>query len=306
MNKPVYEYILEIAKEGSFSKAANNLYISQPSLSRTIINLENKLGVEIFDRSKINIQLTIAGEKLVEYIQKSNALEKEFLSEIELIKCSKNQEINIGVISWKVPIFLPKIIPDFKTNFPNIKVNLTIDDSLSLENMLEKDELDVAIINGPVYNKNLEYRKLYSSNIIVMTNNNSNIFKEQLKTNNKISDKNLNLKDFENETFVILKADFRLGQIARNIFHNYNINPKNILEVANVNLAINMISIGMGISFIPDSFVKNNIIEDQNLCFFSLDKRDFELPLVVTYKKKKSNYASIKNFINFVYENYKL
>ncbi len=58
------KYIIEIAKERSFSKAAEKLYIAQPSLSRYIINLEDKLGVKIFDRSKMPLEITEAGEKL--------------------------------------------------------------------------------------------------------------------------------------------------------------------------------------------------------------------------------------------------
>lgn len=70
------KYIIEIAKERSFSKAAEKLYIAQPSLSRYIINLEDKLGVKIFDRSKMPLEITEAGEKLIEYIYKCRELER--------------------------------------------------------------------------------------------------------------------------------------------------------------------------------------------------------------------------------------
>lgn len=307
MNKTIYKYILEILKEGSFSKAADNLYISQPSLSRSIIDLENRLGVKIFDRSKKYIVLTPAGERLVSYIEKSQQLEMELLSDLEAMKKLDSQAINVGVISWKLPVFLPRIIQEFKNNYPNVEINMSINHSVKLEGQLVKDDLDVAIINGPANNKSLEYLELYSSNIIIIANNDSKLVKRlNISKENKADGNIIHMKDIEHENFILLRENTRFGQLSRNILHHYyGAEPKNIIDVANVNSAINMVSIGMGLSFIPDLFVKSGSIDQDNTCYFSIDKSNFKMPLWIIFKKDKAKEPNIKNFIDFVYQNYK-
>lgn len=306
MDKIYYQYIKEIIKEGSFSKASNNLYISQPSLSRSILTLEKKLGIHIFDRSKPHLELTLEGEKYLNYLEKSINLKNEFIEEVNILNNSKSREINIGVIPWKSPVFLPRIIPDFKIKYPNIKVNLTMDNSTNLENLLEKDELDAVVIIGPINNNSLEFREIYSSNIVIMTNKDSRINKEFNKSNDILSNKKLKMKELENENFVLVKNNVRYGRVTRNIFHQFNINPKNIFEVANLDYAINMVSIDMGLSFIPECYAKNNAVQYQNICFFPIDESKVELNLIVVYKKENKDYPTVKNFINFVYNNYNM
>lgn len=307
MSKTVYKYILEVLKEGSFSKAADKLYIAQPSLSRSIIDLENRLGVKIFDRSKKYIILTPAGERLVSYIEKLQQLESELMADLEAIKGLDNHAINVGVISWELPVFLPKIIQEFKNNYPNIEINLSINHSVKLEELLVKDDLDVAIINGPANNKNLEYLEIYSSNIIIIANRDSELVKRlNISKENKSVNNIVRMKDIEHENFILLRGNTRLGQLSRTILHHsYGADPKSIIDVANVNSAINMVSIGMGLSFIPDLFVNSEGIAEENVCFFSIDKSNFQLPLWIIFKKDKSQNPGIKNFIDFVYQNYK-
>ncbi len=307
MDKVIYQYILEILKERSFSKAASNLYIAQPSLSRAIINFENKLGVKIFDRSKNHIEITPAGEKIVSYIQMLQQLEKELVSDLELIKNANNRAINIGVISWKLPVFLPRVVPEFSARYPNIKVNLSINHSLKLESQLINDDLDIAIINGPIQNNSLKYLMLYSSNIVIIANSDSKLGKTfDLPGEKKDANKTIKMKDIANEDFVLLRNNTRIGQLSRNILHHYNIEPKNIIDVANVNSAIEMVSIGMGLSFIPDLFVKSEAIDKENICHFSIDKSSFKLPLLIVYKEDSMQNPNIKNFVDFVYNNYKI
>lgn len=300
------KYIIEIAKERSFSKAAEKLYIAQPSLSRYIINLEDKLGVKIFDRSKMPLEITEAGEKLIEYIYKCRELEREFLSEINRIKNKKSEtEISIGIVPWRIPVFVPKIIPAFSEAYPNINVVITEDVSPNLENDVLNDKIDVCIINGPVINKNLEFHKLSSEKLILLVPKNSKVAADNYDFDkNQYKNSYIDIKSLENEKFVLLKENFRLGQISREIFKHHNINPKNIIEVSHMSTAMSMSSAGLGFTFIPESGI-DRLSSGNNCLCFSIGQPSFGFPLVIAYKKEKYNNPNVRKFIDFVRENYK-
>lgn len=276
-------YIIEIAKQKSFSKAAEKLYIAQPSLSRYIINLEDRLGIEIFDRSKFPIEITEAGEKLIEYIYKFRELEGELMSELSRLKNNDDKtEVRIGIVPWRIPVFLPKIIPVFTKTYPNINVVLTEDVSPKLENLVLDDRIDVCVINGPVINKNLEFQQLSSENIILVVPRNSKIALDNYDFNkNQYLNSYIDIKALEKEKFILLNENFRLGKISRQIFKHHNIYPKDIIEVSHMNTAISMSSVGLGLTFMPESGVNRQTSEDNSPLYFSIGEPSFDFPLVI-------------------------
>lgn len=305
-NKTIYKYILEILKEGSFSNAAENLYISQPSLSRAIINYEKKLDTKIFDRSGKTIKLTLEGEKVLVFLHEYEQLENKLYADIRTMKSinNENKNIDIGIISWKVPIFLPKIVPEFKKTYPDIKTTLTINNSVTLENLVANDDLDVAIINGPIRNENLESLELYTSNLVIVAN--KNISDNYITMGNKNNTYQvINPKDLENENFILLRDYTRLGQITRNILYHNNVTSPTIIDVDNANSAIEMVNVGIGFTFIPEYLAKTGNIDVENINVFTIDKSTYSVPLVIAYKKHKIKNSSINSFIDFVYTNYK-
>ncbi len=302
------KYIIEIAKQKSFTKAAEKLYIAQPSLSRYILNLEDKLGIKIFDRSKSPIEITEAGEKLIEYIYKFRELEEGLMSELSRLKNNNDKtEVRIGIVPWRIPVFLPKIIPVFTRTYPNINVVLTEDVSPKLENLVLEDRVDVCVINGPVINKNLEFQELSSENIILVVpraskiaSDNYDFKKEQYLTSY------IDIKTLGQEKFILLKENFRLGKISRQIFKHHNIYPKDIIEVSHMNTAISMSSVGLGLTFMPESGVDRQSSGNNSPLYFSIGDPSFDFPLIIAYKKEKYENLSVKKFIDFVKENYKL
>src|SRR5699024_8780336 len=282
------DYIVEIAKQRSFSKAAEKLFITQPSLSRYIINLEENLQIEIFDRSKSPIEVTEAGEKLIEYIYKHKELKNDLMSELALLKSNKKAELKIGIVPWRVPIFLPKIMPEFIKQHPNIDVIPVEGVSPKLESLVLEDKIDVCVINGPGTNEGLEYQELNSENIILVVPRNSQIAKQDYKFN-KEQHTNLviDMKDLENEKFILLMKNLRLGKISRDIFKYHNINPKEIIEVSNMSTAISMTSVGLGLTFMPESGVDRQKISDECPLYYSIGEPSYNFPLMIAYKKEE-------------------
>ena len=108
------EYVLTLAEEKSFSKAAQKLYVTQPSLSQFIKNLEKELRVPIFDRSTSPIRLTPAGEAFVNAARKIKAIEDELNQQIADLTNLNTGDLRIGTSPFRASCLLPKSIAKFQ------------------------------------------------------------------------------------------------------------------------------------------------------------------------------------------------
>ncbi len=140
MDSQQTEYILAVAELKSFSKAAQRLYVTQPSLSQYIIKTERKLGFAIFDRSVSPVSLTPEGEIFVEYAKRFKALEKNMEKEISRIK--NERIVRLGAERNLTALYLTEALKAAALN--NIRVVLTEDEPHTLKTLLETGALDMA------------------------------------------------------------------------------------------------------------------------------------------------------------------
>ena len=104
------EYFLTIAKERSISKAAEQLYLSQPYLSQYLAKLEHTLGVALMDRSHTPLTLTSAGEVFYAYLERQSYLDRQLLSDLRDIQDRNRPVLHIGVSPWRGAMLLPDIL----------------------------------------------------------------------------------------------------------------------------------------------------------------------------------------------------
>ena len=113
VNSQQIEYVLTLAEQRSFSKAAQKLYVSQPSLSQYIINLEKQIGTSLFDRSTSPVRLTTAGEAFVETARQIKALEDNFTNRISDLENLRTGSVRIGASSFRSSCMLARSIAAF-------------------------------------------------------------------------------------------------------------------------------------------------------------------------------------------------
>lgn len=290
------EYIYAIVNHGSFSKAAEALFIAQPALSRYVIKLENALGIKIFERGKSPVTLTAAGRELVDYLNKSQKLEKDFRSRLDAIREAEGRQVKLGIVPWRIPLFLPGLIPDFTKKFPHIEVRVSEDVSNHLEEATVSGALDVCVINGPSNNPALEYTRLSEEQIELLAPASSRFAQRH-------AGRRIDLGggiDWEDEPFILLRKDFRLGKIARSIFQYYGGFPKNVIEVWNMNSAISMVCAGMGLAFIPASGKPRHLPPDKQPISFQIAESCFSFPLLLAYRKENYEKDAVKILIDFI------
>ena len=142
------KYVYEIYKEKSFSKAAQNLYISQPSLSARIKKIEQQIGAPIFDRSTTPLRMTEVGEAYISAAEKIFQIEQDMENYINDLNTLKSGSITIGASNLFAAYILPPIITKFKKCFPDINIRLTEGNTTQLEELLCNNTVDMVFDNN--------------------------------------------------------------------------------------------------------------------------------------------------------------
>ncbi|MBQ7220045.1 MAG: LysR family transcriptional regulator [Synergistaceae bacterium] len=137
------EYIYAIYKAGSFSKAAENLYITQPALSMSVRKIESSIGMALFDRSSRPLQLTEAGKIYVEGIEKMMALDEDMKNQIHDIHELRTGNLCVGGSHYINAYILPEAMTRFSASYPGIKLELVEASFALLADMLSERLIDL-------------------------------------------------------------------------------------------------------------------------------------------------------------------
>lgn len=154
-----YKIFYEVSKEKSFSKAADNLYLTQSAVSQTIKGLEQKLGVKLFLRNPKGIQLTQEGKVLETYISQALTYIEDAQNQLEALKKFELGELKIAVGDTISKYYLLPFLRQFQKEYPNVKLNIlnrTTRDSLEL---LKSGTIDFSIVNLPIHDSSLNIVK---------------------------------------------------------------------------------------------------------------------------------------------------
>ncbi|MGE5525850.1 MAG: LysR substrate-binding domain-containing protein [Rhodospirillaceae bacterium] len=161
-------YIVAVAAERHFGRAAERCFVSQPSLSASVKNLEEELGVKIFERGKGEVLVTPAGERIV-------AQARRALEEAERVKAVAKQGANplkgvlrLGVIHTVAPYLLPELVVALKTLAPDMPLDIEENMTANLDQMLREGLIDVAIVALPYSAPGVRVTPLYEETFRVI------------------------------------------------------------------------------------------------------------------------------------------
>ncbi|MDO5061640.1 MAG: LysR family transcriptional regulator [Peptostreptococcaceae bacterium] len=234
MNSRQLQYITKVAETGSISKAAEELRISQPSLSQMIKSVERTLGTPIFDRSRVPATLTYAGEKYVEAAEKILRIEKQMMSEMTEIASEHSGKIRLGISMHRAIAFLPEILMQFKQEHPHVEVEIHELGSSTLENHAYLQHVDLAFATSSQANPDMVYLPITVEKIFLVAGKNTNIAR-RIESGKKIS-----IKEARIEEFVVLKKGHAIRSIQDELFEDFKLYPSVYCETDSIELAKKM------------------------------------------------------------------
>ena len=291
------EYVYEVYRERSFSKAAKNLFISQPSLSGTIKRVEEEIGYEIFDRSTKPIGVTDIGKKYIETIEEILKMEKHFIQYVNDVDDLKAGNVSVGGTQQYTSYMLPSIVSKFIDKYPHINVDIVEAKTSSLIKYLNEGTIDIAIDNYS-YDEESYSRQFQTKDSMILTvpkNFISNrylkeyaIDYEQIKSGSYKDDKIpfVALSKFKDENFILLKEGNDTRTRAHKKFLNEDMVPKVILEVEQQITSYNLTAYGLGISFISDYLIRN-VGDNDSLRYYKLENYENDRDICFYYLKNK-------------------
>lgn len=268
MNLNSIEYVLTIAEEGSFSKAAKKLIISQPALSQYIKNLENELQAPIFYRNTHSIELTPVGKVLMDDGKLLLKQRDILLNKIASMVDSMGNTVRFGIPPCYSKYYVPKILFCVEKVCPGVKVEVLERISELLEDAVINNEIDFCLVPAEPKKPELCYETLYDEEIMlaVPSNHQYNLTHIYEDSNNAV-----NLSYFKDDPFILRIAAPKLSNsIIKNLFEEACFYPKKIFETINWDTVNSLVAEGLGVGFIPKPLIEEFNSKDNSPKYYHL------------------------------------
>jgi DNA-binding transcriptional LysR family regulator len=251
VNFEFYKVFYYCAKNLNFSKAAEELFVTQSSVSQTIKKLENQMDVILFHRTGKNISLTKEGDLLFAYIEKAFNIIKLGEQNIESMKSLDKGEIHIGASDTLTKYYLMTGIKKFYTRYPKIKIHLTNRSSPENVKMVHNNAVDFSIIN---INPNLSYKNVMVEKL--WTSKNIFVFSPKAYAFNQDS---ITLEKLNQYPLITLEESSTSMQVMKQYLSEQNIILDFDFEFGTTSLIIEMALAGIGVAYVSRDAVEDLI-----------------------------------------------
>jgi DNA-binding transcriptional LysR family regulator len=237
------QYFIEVAKYNSFTKAAEQLFITQPTISKMIKNLEDELGVVLFDRSRKKLILTDAGRIIYEQALLVDKAFHNLESEMDNLFGLKKGHIRIGLPPIFDPRLFPKLVGSFHEKYPAITFELMEDGSKKIEEEVANHELDIGVVVLPTNNDVFQYFSFMEEDLRLIVH----------PTHPLADLEEVNLSELSKESFIIFNKDFVLHDRIISSCNQAGFNPHIISKSSQWSFIEEMVSCKLGVSLLPES-----------------------------------------------------
>ena len=294
MNIDLNLYLLfhTVAKLGSITKAAEELYVSQPAITQSIKTLEHQLGATLFIRTKKGVTLTEEAKVLYNYIDEGITYIKNGEAKFQELMNLQDGTLKIGASTTVTQHVLLPYLEKFTTLYPNINVSITNHLTSDLIKLLRNGTVDLLILNLPTTEHgDLEIIPFMEVHDILAVG-------EKLKS---LSLKEQKLKNLQKKDFIFQKSPSNTREFLNNFLTKEKIEIIPKYDVVSFNLVKDMTTIGLGIGYLTKEFIDSEI---QSKKLFPLNINP-TIPSrkigLVTLKKNIPSFAS-RSFINIILE----
>lgn len=306
------KYVYEVYKERSFTKAAQNLYISQPSLSARIKKIEEIIGEPLFDRSTTPLQLTEVGKVYIEAAEEITQIEQRVENYINDLAGLKTGNLAVGASTLFAAYVVPSLITQFNQKFPDVHIQLIEGNTAELEEMLGSNALDFVIDNYH-YDSILYNKELYCEENILLAVPKHFAVNEELGMY-QLSYKNIKNKNYLNQKypavplgrfadlpFIMLTQGNDTRTRGDRLCRNVGFKPNIVLEFNQQSTAYMPSSTQLGATFISDILV-SQLPTFENLVYYKLDGEEAKRKVFFYYKTHKYKTRVMEEFVRMMHE----
>ncbi|MBL4560926.1 MAG: LysR family transcriptional regulator [Labilibaculum sp.] len=247
------EVFIAVAENLNFSKAAEELFISQPAVTKHIKELESKLNIALFERKGNKVYLTKAGKLVYRGLKQIKQQYRELEYELGRLSNSFDGYLRIGASSTISQYLIPSVIAAFHTRYPNIKLDLLNGNSFDMEQKLLDNEIDLALVENAASNSNIKYMDFLDDEIVAVTGTQSVYAKRKNITLNDIQEIPLVLREKGSGTLQVIQKTL----LKKNInFENLNI----LIHLGSTEAIKNFLCDFDGVALISEKSIKKELL----------------------------------------------
>ncbi len=286
MNERKLRIFYEVAEKLNMTEVAEKLYISQPAVSQTILELENELGVKLFDRINRRLYLTNEGELFLNYVRRILNMYDDAIRSLKDINSLKTGKLKIGASTTIGIYILPDIIGKFTKQYKGIDTSIAIENTKLISDMILDNSIDFAFVEGPVYNEEIIKENFCDDELVFITS-------PEHPWSNKDE---ISINEVDREKIIMRE----IGSGTREVFESYmtanNVNYNIAFELGNTEAIKKAVEAGLGVSCISKRCIKNEI-NNNTLSWTKLKEFEIKRKLILIYHKDKFLSTLLKTFI---------
>jgi DNA-binding transcriptional LysR family regulator len=278
----------EVAKHRSFSKAAEELFISQPAVTKHIKELELKVGIGLIQRGRGGFALTETGKILFKYTHKISSHLMEIENVFGNLQKDHHGLLKIGTTESYSKCLMPKLLSGFQSSHPSIKIALDVGNSDEIEKSLLVYKNDLGLIGVTKISSKLKTIPFLKEPLVLIVSPNHPLAKRKV----------VSLKELEGYPFIIRAKGSTTRRIVLQAFRDLNIRPSLLIEAGSSEFIKQWVSEGKGVSVIV-----KRIVEDEEkrgiIKTVPLSEKVY-LEVALFYLKEERSNPTIKTFVHFV------
>lgn len=259
-NYELYKVFYWAAKTGSLTQAAKALYLTQPSVSHAIKQLEQNFGITLFYRNSKGVALTQEGTILYSYIEQSQVLISMAEEKMAALKNLDNGELRIGGSDSLFKHYLLPYLEDFHRNYPGIKLHLNHGTTPEIITFLKEGTIDLGVVRLPILDPQLEARETIQLQDCFVAGPQYAILKDTV----------LSVEVLLQYPVILFSRNSRARMAITELLQSYGYTLKPEIEVGSVDLLIEFARRGLGISYVTREFVAKEL-EEGSLFEINLD-----------------------------------
>ena len=285
-----FRYLVAIADTLHFRRAAERCHVTQPTLSAQLREMEDRLGVQLVERSRSGVVMTPVGERIV-------ALVRVVLKDVEnIMEIAKHGQylftdtLRLGVLHSLGPYLLPHILPDIHDQYPELKLYVREGFPSDLLHALEEGKLDLLLFPLPVQAADLATQRLFRESLHVV------VPADHALAAKKIIERT----DLKGETILALEPGHRLHEQVRDLSQQYGAELSHDYEGTSLDTLRQMVGMGMGLSFLPALYVRAELGTDDQAIVCDIAGTAPSRTIGMVWRRRSSRDQEYSVFAEFV------
>lgn len=296
MNTKQLEYVLTLSREGTFSRAADVLNITQPSLSQYIKKIEKEVGLPLFDRTNGDVRLTDAGRVYVETGRRILDLEHQMENEFTDLAVYKTGSLIIGAAPYRAASMMPAVVSAFHNLHPGIKLIIREGTTAELVEGMKHGEYDLALTLLPIDEREFSCEKVVEEELVLAVPASHPPFQATNVPDRKYPA--IDPKLLLGIRFVTLTETQYMQRQLQEMLVNHNVSVETVAIVKSLQAQIEMVKAGVGMALVPSGIER--FCTNDDVTFYSILPELPKRQVVVMWRKERKLSAMAEELKNVI------